>query len=77
MHEVDLEVPDKISFVGFGDIPEASYFPPPLTTVHQEFSEVGTRATALLLSQLRGEPSESVVVVDADLVVRASAAPPR
>jgi DNA-binding LacI/PurR family transcriptional regulator len=78
MHEVDLEVPDDISIVGFDDIPEASYFPPPLTTVRQEFSEVGTRAMALLLSQLRGEPSEPLeIVVDADLVVRASTAPPR
>ena len=78
MHEVDLQVPNDISIVGFDDIPEASYFPPPLTTVRQEFSEVGTRAMALLLSQLRGEPSEPLeVVVDADLVVRASTAPPR
>jgi DNA-binding LacI/PurR family transcriptional regulator len=39
---------------------------------------VGTRAMALLLSQLRGEPSEPLeIVVDADLVVRASTAPPR
>ena len=35
-------------------------------------------AMAVLLSQLRGEPSEPLeVVVDADLVVRASTAPPR
>jgi DNA-binding LacI/PurR family transcriptional regulator len=76
--EAGIDVPGDISIVGFDDIPEASYFTPPLTTVREEFSDVGQRSVALLLSQLEGEPSKPLkVVVDADLIVRGSTAPPR
>jgi DNA-binding LacI/PurR family transcriptional regulator len=76
--EAGVDVPTDISVVGFDDIPEAAYFTPPLTTVRQEFSEVGRRSVALLLRRLEGEPPRPLkVVVDADLIVRASTAPPR
>ena len=35
-------VPGEVSVVGFDDIPEAPYFTPPLTTVRQDFIEVGS-----------------------------------
>lgn len=77
LYEADMEVPRDISIVGFDDIPEASYFAPPLTTVRQEFLEVGTRSLALLLRRLRGEIDEPIKqVVEPVLVVRASTAPP-
>ena len=76
--EAGIDVPGDVSIVGFDDIPEAPYFAPPLTTVRQEFSRVGTQGMALLLSQMRGETQGPLeVVVDADLVVRDSTAPPR
>ena len=40
-------VPDDVSVVGFDDLPEAAYFAPPLTTVRQDFAELGRRAMAL------------------------------
>jgi DNA-binding LacI/PurR family transcriptional regulator len=78
LFEAGLEVPRDMSLVGFDDIPEAAYYAPPLTTVRQEFREVGTKAVAMLLRQLRGSgdvPEKHVV--EPDLVVRASTAPPR
>ena len=41
-----------VSVVGFDDIPEAAHFWPPLTTVHQDFAELGRRAVGLLLGEL-------------------------
>ena len=49
-----LDVPGDVSVVGFDDIPEAAHFYPPLTTVRQNFAEIGRRAVSLLLSQLQG-----------------------
>ena len=49
MHEAGREVPGELSVVGFDDIPEAPYFLPPLTTVRQDFNEMGTRSLRLLL----------------------------
>jgi len=44
-----LSVPRDISIVGFDDIPEAAHFWPPLTTVRQDFAELGRRCVSLLL----------------------------
>jgi DNA-binding LacI/PurR family transcriptional regulator len=70
-------VPDDISVVGFDDIAEAPYLLPPLTTVRQNFGELGRRALHLLMEQLAGVQSAAPLPISPDLVVRASTAPPR
>jgi DNA-binding LacI/PurR family transcriptional regulator len=72
----DLTVPGDISVVGFDDIPEAAHFYPPLTTVRQNFTEIGRRAVSLLLAQLQGNPDDHTQVIP-ELMVRRSTAPPR
>ncbi|XVU28498.1 substrate-binding domain-containing protein [Actinoplanes sp. CA-054009] len=48
-------VPDDVSVVGFDDVPEAGYTHPGLTTVRQEFAEVGRESVRLLLGARRPE----------------------
>jgi DNA-binding LacI/PurR family transcriptional regulator len=72
LHEAGREVPRDLSVVGFDDIPEAAYFTPPLTTVRQDFAELGRRCLQLLLSRLEGETGPMRVVVPPELVVRSS-----
>jgi DNA-binding LacI/PurR family transcriptional regulator len=55
--EAGRRVPDDVSVVGFDDVPEAAYYLPPLTTVRQDFGEVGRRGLALLLAEVRGDES--------------------
>ncbi|XXT14571.1 LacI family DNA-binding transcriptional regulator [Sorangium sp. So ce429] len=75
LHEIGRAVPRDISIVGFDDIPEAAYFTPPLTTVRQDFSELGRRCLHLLLGEIEsGRRSCSRVVVEAELVLRKSTA---
>jgi DNA-binding LacI/PurR family transcriptional regulator len=76
LHDAGRGVPEDVSVVGFDDTPESGFFLPPLTTVRQDFGEVGRRSVQLLLSLADGEPVDRHVVVPAELVVRASAAPP-
>jgi DNA-binding LacI/PurR family transcriptional regulator len=77
-HEVGLHTPRDVSMVGFDDIPESAYFIPPLTTVRQNFAEVGRRCLHLLLSQIQsGARSWSRVVVPSELVLRKSTTVPR
>jgi DNA-binding LacI/PurR family transcriptional regulator len=82
--EAGLDVPRDVSIVGFDDIPESAHFWPPLTTVRQEFSQVGEECVAMLVDAigrseglayrptLAGGP---VPVVEPRLIVRGSVAP--
>jgi DNA-binding LacI/PurR family transcriptional regulator len=75
IHEAGREVPRDLSIVGFDDLPEAAYFTPPLTTVRQDFAELGRRCLHVLLARIEGEQSsEERVVVAPELVVRGSTA---
>ncbi|MFG2788385.1 LacI family DNA-binding transcriptional regulator [Streptomyces sp. NPDC048419] len=78
-HERGLHVPADISVVGFDDIPDAEFFVPPLTTVHQDFAEVGRRCVEGVLEQIRahGGARAGTDLVPAGLVVRHSTAAPR
>jgi len=72
LHEAGREVPRDLSVVGFDDVPEAAYFTPPLTTVRQDFAELGRRCLHILLGRIEGETGPMRVVVAPELVVRAS-----
>jgi DNA-binding LacI/PurR family transcriptional regulator len=75
LHEAGRRIPGDISIVGFDDIPEAEYFTPPLTTVRQNFNEMGRRSLLLLLEQIESgvrEPRRETVAPE--LIVRASTA---
>ena len=70
-------VPGDISVVGFDDIPESAYFLPPLTTVRQDFGELGRRALAMLVDMIDGRtPPTACLRISPHLVARASAARP-
>ncbi len=77
LHEAGQAVPQDVSVVGFDDIAEAEYFTPSLTTVHQDFEEVGRRAVGLVLAQLDAAPRRAAhVVIAPRFVVRDSTRPP-
>ena len=69
--ENGLSVPEDISLVGFDDVPEASSYAPPLTTVHQNFADVGNRCVDNVLQQIRTNTSETgSTLVPTQLVIR-------
>jgi DNA-binding LacI/PurR family transcriptional regulator len=74
LHEAGREVPRDLSVVGFDDIPEAAYFSPPLTTIRQDFAELGRRCLHILLGRIEGDAGPTRVVVPPELVVRTSTA---
>jgi DNA-binding LacI/PurR family transcriptional regulator len=78
LHEAGRRVPEEVSVVGFDDMPESGYFLPPLTTVRQDFAELGRRALAVLLQRIAvGSPATEHIRLAPELVLRTSTAPPR
>jgi DNA-binding LacI/PurR family transcriptional regulator len=74
--ECGRRVPGEVSVVGFDDVPEAAFFLPPLTTVRQDFGELGRRALHLLMDRIAGDQQpQPMRPVEPELVVRASTGP--
>jgi DNA-binding LacI/PurR family transcriptional regulator len=74
MLEAGLRIPEDVSVVGFDDIDEAVAFPTPLTTVSQDWDELGCDALRVAVDMVEGrEPS--TVSIPTRLVVRDSAGP--
>ncbi len=74
-----LAVPGDITVVGFDDIPGVDYFIPPLTTVRQPGQQMGATAANMLFDLIdsRYDRDLAPVIVRPELVIRASAAPPK
>ncbi|WP_090773539.1 LacI family DNA-binding transcriptional regulator [Nonomuraea maritima] len=73
--EQGVRVPERVSVVGFDDVPESAYFSPPLTTIRQDFGAVGRHSIEVLVRQLEdGRHGLERLVVPPALVVRASTA---
>lgn len=66
-----IDVPGRLSVVGFDDTPTALLTTPQLTTVHQPLAEKGATAARLLL---QGAP-EQTVRFPTELVIRSSTGP--
>lgn len=74
--EAEMKVPADVSIVGFDDAPVAEFFSPPLTTVRQDFIELGRRTVTLLLASIDGRPNEALPSVRPELIVRQSTGAP-
>ncbi|WP_345187805.1 LacI family DNA-binding transcriptional regulator [Microbacterium panaciterrae] len=80
-----VSVPERISVVGFDDVPEAAYAWPPLTTVRQDFEELARRAVAQVIAESGSGSGSSGALMEAAmasdpiapvLIVRDSVIPP-
>jgi len=68
-----LQVPNDMAVVGFDDMPLASYFDPPLTTIHQDIFEIGRQTASLLINRVENPESPTQhVIIPCELIVRRS-----
>jgi DNA-binding LacI/PurR family transcriptional regulator len=73
LKDAGRRVPDDVAVVGFDDSIVARHAEPQLTTVRQPVEEMGRQMTRLLLAKLAGEAVGVSVILETELVVRASA----
>lgn len=71
--DLGARIPESIRMVGFDDVSYSQFLPVPLTTIHQDCSELGRAALQLMLARLR-EPDRDPwdVRVPFELVIRQS-----
>jgi DNA-binding LacI/PurR family transcriptional regulator len=75
LFEAGRRVPEDVSVVGFDGSPQGEFFNPPLTTVRQNYAEMGRRSLRLLLSEIEaGSNARIRETIPAELIVRASTA---
>lgn len=75
--DLGVDVPARLSVVGFDNIPESALAHPPLTTVQQPMRQMGHQAVAMLVALIAGEELASEhVTLDTTLVVRRTTAAP-
>ncbi|MGY1673341.1 LacI family DNA-binding transcriptional regulator [Geodermatophilus sp. SYSU D00710] len=75
--ELGVDVPRRLSVVGFDDIPESALADPPLTTVQQPIRQMGREAAEMLLALISGEElPRRHRTLTTSLLRRASTAPP-
>jgi DNA-binding LacI/PurR family transcriptional regulator len=68
-----LRVPDDVAIVGFDNVACAEYFGTPLTTVEQQFGELGATAASVLLDRIHGRRTRlGRFVISTRLIVRRS-----
>jgi DNA-binding LacI/PurR family transcriptional regulator len=73
-----IRIPEEFGVVGCDDIPEASFFMPSLTTLHQPFAEYGRIIIQSLLQMIeQAHKGETVIqpetrLIRPSLVVRGS-----
>lgn len=73
MRQHGFRVPEDVSVIGFDDMPLASYFDPPLTTIRQDFFCSGCEAVRLLINSLE-QPDQppKQTRLPAELIIRQS-----
>lgn len=72
LQERHIRVPDEVMIAGFDDIEESNFSAPPLTTVRQPFSEMGSKAVECLIRLIEGKEIPAKIIVPAKVVVRQS-----
>jgi LacI family transcriptional regulator len=71
--ELGVRVPGDVAVVGCDDIMLAGLVSPALTTLRAPKYEIGAQAVGMLLEHIDGRRDRSEVILDPELVVRASA----
>jgi DNA-binding LacI/PurR family transcriptional regulator len=68
-----LMIPDQLSVIGVDDIPLAAYFAPPLTTLKQDFADIGREAARSLIRTIEQPDAPARQLrLPAELIIRRS-----
>jgi LacI family transcriptional regulator/LacI family purine nucleotide synthesis repressor/LacI family repressor for deo operon, udp, cdd, tsx, nupC, and nupG len=70
-----LRIPEDMSLTGYDDINLAALFSPGITTVNQNFVELGQTAVDVMVALLNGKNVSRETIIDTQIVIRHSCRP--
>jgi LacI family transcriptional regulator len=74
--QLGLVVPQALSIVGFDDTDMSAHLDPPLTTIRIPSRQMGEEIADYIIGYLGGQAPQSPAPLEAELILRASTAPP-
>lgn len=75
--ERGIRVPTDVSVIGMDDVPICAFLNPALTTVRQPIELLAHEGIGVLLSLIAEKPTATHIVLQPELIVRETTAPPR
>ncbi|MGE5377303.1 MAG: LacI family DNA-binding transcriptional regulator [Bacteroidota bacterium] len=72
LHEHGIRIPEDVAVIGFDDLGFAPFLNPPLTTVRAPTEKVGRIATERLFGILEDHPSDEVIILPTEIILRRS-----
>ena len=72
LHEHGIRIPEDVAVIGFDDLGFAPFLHPPLTTVRAPTESVGQIATERLFGLLENHPSDEVIILPTEIILRRS-----
>jgi LacI family transcriptional regulator, galactose operon repressor len=77
IYQHDMKIPQEISVIGIGCSENFEHYFPPLTAVRTQVKTIGQRAAQILIQQVENDLSqEEHVLIESELIIRGSTAPP-
>ena len=76
LHEHNINVPAQVSVIGYDDTADSAYFQPPLTTIRQDFKQLGEESVSRLIARLHHtiEPPSGSLLLATELTIRQTTA---
>lgn len=75
-HSLGRRIPDDLAVVGVDNIPESSFFWPPLTSIRQRLRDAGAQAVRMLDAQIVGADdngsSDAATLLQPEIIIRTS-----
>jgi DNA-binding LacI/PurR family transcriptional regulator len=76
LRDAGRRIPDDVAVIGYGDLDEAQFSAPSLTSVHVDFRQQGWLAGTVLARAVAGSaPPSTPIRIETRLIVRQSSAP--
>lgn len=71
-NHLEIKIPERLSIVGFDNIPQSEYTKPSLTTAEQDFAAIGKSAAEAVIAQIEKKHCEPELIVPVKIIERNS-----